>query len=109
MRRFQWIILTRAADGRVKEFEEWYDKQHIPDVKAIPGIASAVRYKVLRNAALGSEAPSWDSVAIYDIEADDPQVVIDAITKAARTPAMPISETLSPVVVQLLASQVKER
>jgi hypothetical protein len=106
MRRYQWVILTRAVDGRVKEFEEWYDKRHIPDVKAIPGIVSAVRYKVLQNAALGSEAPNWDSVAIYEIEADDPQVVISAITAAANTPAMPISETLSPVVSQLLVSQV---
>jgi hypothetical protein len=109
MRKFQWVILTRAVDGRVKEFEEWYDNRHIPDVKAIPGIVSAVRYKVLQNAALGSEPPSWDSVAIYNIEADDPQVVIDAITKAANTPAMPITEALSPVVQQLLVSQVTER
>ena len=109
MPQFQWVVLTRAADGRVEEFEEWYDGRHLADVAAIPGVASAVRYKVLGNAAIGMDQPNWDSVAIYNIEADDPQVVIEAIRRAANTAAMPISEALGPVGVQLLVSRVSER
>ena len=109
MPQFQWVILTRAVDGRVKEFEEWYDGRHLADVTAIPGVVSAVRYKVLGSAAMGMDPPHWDSLAIYNIEADDPAVVIEAIQKAANTAAMPISESLGSVGVQLLVSRVSER
>jgi len=106
MSQFQWVILTRAVDGRVKEFEDWYDTRHLADVTAIPGVVSAVRYKVLKNDAFGSDPPNWDSLAIYNIEADDPNLVIEAVIKASHTPAMPVSEALAPVVVQLLVSRV---
>ncbi len=109
MPQFQWVILTRAVDGRVKEFEEWYDTRHLADVTAIPGVVSAVRYKVLKNDALGSDPPNWDSLAIYNIEADDPNVVIETIMKVGGSPAMPVSEALGPVVVQLLVSRATER
>jgi hypothetical protein len=109
MAQFQWVILTSAVEGRVKEFEEWYDTRHLSDVTAIPGVVSAVRYKVLKNDALGSDPPKWDSLAIYNIEADDPSVVIEAIMKVGGTTAMPVSEALGPVVVQLLVSRVTER
>jgi hypothetical protein len=109
MPQFHWVILTRAVDGRLKEFEEWYDARHLADVTAIPRVASAVRYKVLRNDAVGSDPPSWDSVAIYDFEGDDPNAVIEDIMKVSRTPAMPVSEALAPNVVQLLVTSMTKR
>jgi hypothetical protein len=40
------VALSNAAEGRDEEFNEWYDKVHIPDVLTVEGVLSATRYEV---------------------------------------------------------------
>jgi hypothetical protein len=95
MARFQFVVLTRAAPGREAEFDDWYDNRHLPDVVAVEGVVSARRFNIEQQSETDFAAPSWRSLAIYELEADDPQRVIAAISAAANTDAMMISESLS--------------
>ncbi|MFC2039074.1 DUF4286 family protein, partial [Chloroflexota bacterium] len=71
----KWLLLvgTNSSDPeKEKEFNDWYDKIHIPDVLETPGFIGATRW----------ENPSPQEgeakfLAFYEIETDD----IDAFMK----------------------------
>jgi hypothetical protein len=106
MSKVRFLVLTKAVEGKLKEFEKWYDEQHLRDVCAVPGMRSAKRYRVLQPFATGMDVPHWDSVAVYEIDAKNPASALEALNKAAFTDAMPISDTLGPQGVQLLIEEV---
>lgn len=94
MARYQFLVLTSAVPGRVEEFDDWYDNRHLAEVVAVPGVVSARRYKVLGSMPNGLPDVGWTSFAIYEIDADDPQVVVDRIGETSQSGAMMISDTL---------------
>ena len=57
-------------------------------VKKVPGIVGARRFKTLTPGAAHSY------VAIYEVDSDDVQGVMDAIGKAAANGALPLSDAL---------------
>jgi len=67
----KWLVIieSNCADpAREDEFNEWYNKTHLPDVLETPGAVRAVRYE--------RTAPSEGKgkyLAIYEVEADDLQ------------------------------------
>ena len=72
----KWILVveTNCADAaRETEFNEWYDKTHIPDVLETPGFIRATRYENTESSE--GEAKFF---ATYEIETDD----VDAFIKA---------------------------
>src|SRR5262249_2875700 len=69
---FHYAVLTDAKPGRLDEFEEWYDQQHLKDVVAVPGVRSAKRYRLISKITEQVERAPWCSLAIYEIDADDP-------------------------------------
>lgn len=106
MKRYQYVILSAAAEGREAECAEWYDGQHLGDVLQIDGVVAARRFQVKVQKVTNLDAPQWQSVAIYDIESDDPEGVMAAISAAAGTEAMPMTEAITrDGLVQLLVEQ----
>ena len=62
------IMVVQSApvdDDREKEYNDWYDNTHIPEITAVPGFVSARRYKVHGETG----APAY--LAIYEIDADE--------------------------------------
>ena len=65
----KWLLVaeTNCTDAaRETEFNEWYDKTHLPDVLETPGFIRAARYE--------NTTPSEGKakfLAIYEIETDD--------------------------------------
>jgi hypothetical protein len=106
MSKVRFVVLTRAVEGKLKEFEKWYDEEHLRDVCSVPGIRAAKRYRMLNSSANGMEAPKWDSVAIYEIDAKDPASALEALNKVAFTEKMPISDALAQQGVQFLVEEV---
>lgn len=47
------------------EYNDWYSKFHVPETKALPGVKSGKRFRVL-------EDKPWKYVAAYEIDCDDP-------------------------------------
>jgi hypothetical protein len=90
MGKYKLVVLSNATKGREEEYNDWYSNQHLDDVVAIPGFASALRLKHLTPVAGDYE---HKYIAIYDIDADDPQAAVQALTDTASA-GMFISESL---------------
>jgi len=74
MAKWLQVIETNCSNAaRESEFNEWYDKTHLPDVLETPGFVRAIRYENTKP----SEGQA-KFLAIYEIETDD----IDGFMKA---------------------------
>ena len=65
----KWLLVVGvncADEARETEFNEWYDKIHIPDVLETPGFIRATRYENTKP----SEGEA-KFLATYEIETDD--------------------------------------
>ena len=75
----KWIVIVETNckdETRASEFNEWYDKVHIPDVLSSPGFKGAARYLI--------KDPLRDKgkyLAIYEIETDDIKKTMEASLK----------------------------
>ncbi len=67
MAKWLFVVETNCNDSaREAEFNEWYDKTHLPDVLETPGFIRATRYE--------NTEPSEGKAkffATYEIETDD--------------------------------------
>lgn len=95
MARYQYVILSRSADGEQEKFEKWYDEVHLNDVLKVPGVVSARRFRVMSQVVQDLAAPTWCSLAIYEMETDDPEKVKRTIYKLSGSDVMPLSDALS--------------
>ena len=65
----KWVYAVYSvcqSPGREKEFHDWYNKIHIPDILKIPGFKRANRYEI-------KEPPEEQGkyLALYSIETED--------------------------------------
>jgi hypothetical protein len=92
MTKHLFFAFTRPTPGREEEFNDWYDNEHLGDVLRVPGVTGAQRFRITPQ----FETPDLlhGYLAIYEIEAEDPQAALLAISGAAGTDAMQISEAL---------------
>lgn len=100
MRRFKMLVFSEPFEGRDEEFNAWYTGRHLDDICALPGFTSAQRFK-LHSVSMGKTLNKY--LAIYDMETDDPDWVIENMFANRDTPAMPIdpSFNLDATTVQL--------
>ena len=87
------VVLTRPIEGREDEFNEWYNDQHLDDVLAIPGFTAAQRFRMVGDPV--NTANAWKYHAIYEVDHDDPQSVLDEMAARVGTDRMPMSEALA--------------
>lgn len=108
MGRFSYVVLTSAHEGREEEFLRWYDERHLDDVKKIPGVVDARRFDVVHQDVNTIQAPKWHSLAIYEIEAEDPQSVLKAISAVSGSEVMPLTPALDKFgLIQIVAAPSK--
>ncbi len=98
MARYKLVAFSNAIEGRDEDFEQWYDQQHMPDLLAIPGFVSAERFTCI------GDAPHR-YMAIYEIETDDLNALMEEIQKRGGTELMPISDAIDPSTVSLACWQ----
>jgi hypothetical protein len=91
MGKYKLIVLSDAVAGREDEYNEWYSKQHLSDVIAVPGFVSAQRFK-MQALVMGEFKNKY--LAIYDIDTDEPQSTIDDLMLRWGTDAMIMSDTI---------------
>jgi hypothetical protein len=89
------LLLTfsdATSEEQVQAFNEWYDRTHVPEILAeVPGIVGATRYEV---AGPDGGPGGRRFLAIYEIEADDPQAVLATLGARAAEGAIAMSPTL---------------
>ena len=67
MQKWLLTVESNCADpSREQEFNDWYDKIHLPDIMETPGFVRAARYENTVN--MEGKAKF---VAMYEIETDD--------------------------------------
>jgi hypothetical protein len=93
MKRYLLVVLTNAVDGRDDDFNAWYDEVHLRDICAIPGMISARRY-MAAPVQPGPDSARWRYLAIYEIETNDLQGVMDEMNARAGGDKMVISDSL---------------
>jgi Domain of unknown function (DUF4286) len=69
MAKYTFVVLTNPTSGKEAEYNEWYNKQHIPDVLNVPGFVAAQRFR-LADKQMGDTNP-YRYLALYEIETDD--------------------------------------
>jgi hypothetical protein len=100
MRRFKMLVFSEPFEGRDEEFNAWYSGRHLEDLCALPGFTAAQRF-TLHSVSMGTALNRY--LAIYDVETDDPDGVIENMFAMRDTPAMPMSPAfnLDPTSVML--------
>ncbi len=91
MGKYRLVVLTEPVAGREKEYNDWYNNQHLADVVAVPGFGGAQRFR-LKELCGGEFKQRY--LAIYEIEANDYAAVIKEMMSRAGTTAMLISEAM---------------
>lgn len=92
MAKYTFVVLTNATEGKDKEFNEWYNQQHIPDVLNVPGMVAAQRFK-LADTQTGGEKPH-KYLALYEIETDDLSGLLREMQSRGGTADMVMSDAL---------------
>ncbi len=64
------MVLTNPTPGKEAEYNERYNKQHIPDVLNVTGFVSAQRFR-LADTQNGGDEKAYKYLALYEIETND--------------------------------------
>lgn len=91
MPKYKFVVLSRPVAGREEECNDWYQNVHLGQVVAIPGIRSAQRFRL--SADLGARG-AWPYLAIYEIETDDLDAVVQEIQAKAGSDLLLVSDAL---------------
>jgi hypothetical protein len=88
--RYQLEVSSRAHPGREEEYAGWYDDVHVGDVLRVPGFLSCQRYRRVAHGA----AVDGEFVAIYEVECDNPQDLLQTLFAAAA--GMRLTDAIDP-------------
>jgi hypothetical protein len=81
-----------ASPDSAAEYEEWYRRIHLPDVRAaVPAIISVARYELVDPE---SPAPSARYLTIYEIDDADVTAAAAALAESAAAGRLRISPAL---------------
>jgi hypothetical protein len=85
----RWLITVESNctdSSREKDFNEWYDAVHVPEIMETPGMVRAVRYE-----NTNPQDGEGKFVAAYEIETDDLETtlakfteIVDSMAKEGR-------------------------
>lgn len=95
MQRWLLTVETNCADpSRERDFNQWYDEMHLPDVLETPGFVRAARYE---HSAPGQGQGKF--LAVYEIETDDIGQTMEAFSKNVDAKAKQgrLTDLLTPV------------
>jgi len=95
MARYVFVVHSNAVEGRDDEFNAWYSGPHLEDLRRLPGVVGARRFR-LAEAQIRDEPPRHRYLAIYEIETDDPQTFTRELLARAGTELLATSPTLAP-------------
>lgn len=56
------VVFMEPVEGTEQEFNDWYNRHHVPERGSVPGILNGRRYELSN----GDEAPKY--LAIYELE-----------------------------------------
>jgi hypothetical protein len=91
MAKFVMVVQSSAKDGRDADYNAWYDEIHMADILAIPGVISGRRFEAT---PVMMGPPGQPYLSIFEIEADDPAVVMGEMGRRAMAGEIRQSDAL---------------
>jgi hypothetical protein len=85
MAKYTFLAMTNPVPGKEDEFNEWYDKHHIPDVINVPGFVSGQRFRLADSQFGGEGSKAYKYLALYEIESDDIAATIKELRERGGT------------------------
>lgn len=96
MTRQYVLVISDCKPGREAEYNDYYDKRHIPDILAHqPEVVSAQRFGVSPHFAPDG-VPAWRFSTLYTVETDDMDGYLQRSTELMRSGKIPPSDTAIP-------------
>ncbi len=90
MQKHTFVVFSEPVVGKEDEYNEWYNGVHLKDVLKVPGFKSARRLKL--DGSRGSKIATY--LALYEIESENPNEVLENLKQRTNTPLMMLSESL---------------
>lgn len=107
MARFTYAVLSRAAEGREREFIAWYRDRHFQDVLKMPGVVGGKLVELdFRRIYELDGAPQWTLLTLYELEGDEPEPIINSLRDASGSSGMPSTDALSKAGMVQVAGRV---
>jgi hypothetical protein len=117
MAKYTFLALTNPVEGKEAEFNEWYDKHHIPDVINVPGFVSGQRFRLADSQFGGEGSQAYKYLALYEIETDDIAATIKELRARGGTADITPSDAIdtkrvgtfmfTPIKEKVMAKDVK--
>jgi len=118
MAKYTFVVMTNPVAGKEAEFNDWYNRNHIPDVLNVPGFVCAQRFR-LADVQMGGDAASrpYKYLAIYEIETDDLEGALKELRSRAQSGEIVPSDAIdmnnvstymfTPIAEKVMASDVR--
>jgi hypothetical protein len=117
MAKYTFIVLTNPVEGKESEYNDWYNRQHIPDVLNVPGFVSAQRFHLADDQMSRDGNRAHKYLAVYEIETDDLAATLKELRARSGTAEIVPSDAIdmknvatsifTPVAERVLASAVR--
>jgi hypothetical protein len=92
MARYKMVVLSHPTEGREAEYNDWYQNVHLGQVVAFRGFKSAQRFKLVRPLV---ERQTYPYAAIYEIETDDLDGILQEFIESAGGERLKMSDALA--------------
>lgn len=77
-----FVALTNPTPGLEAEYNTWYTNVHLKEVASVKGFISARRFKLTKPQYIADQP--YQYVAIYKVQSDCAQDIIDNLNAASR-------------------------
>jgi len=88
---YKMVVMSTPQDGREQEYNDWYQNVHLGELVALQGFRSAQRFRMTRGLGVGEAYPY---LAIYEIETDDIDAVVNALVTTAQNNGLTMSDAI---------------
>jgi hypothetical protein len=85
------LVMSDPVEGREVQYNTWYEDVHLPQLLALDGIKSARR---LRRARTLGERDAYAYLAIYEIETEDIDSVLENLVNTATAGQFSMSDAI---------------
>ena len=109
MAKYTFLALTNPVAGREADFNEWYDKHHVPDVINVPGFISGQRFKLADSQLGGESSKAFKYLALYEIETDDIAGTIKELIARGSTADIVPSDAIDKKALTYMFTPIKEK
>ena len=117
MAKYSFIVFTNPVEGKESEYNDWYNRQHIPDVLNVPGFVSGQRFRLADSQMNRDGNRAHKYLAVYEIETDDLAGTLKELRARGGTAEIVPSDAIdtknvatyvvSPIAEKVLASEVR--